>query len=405
MTCSLCLSALPVYAVADNSELENSLKTGWSYGTSSHHWYMNNPSGYDRSFFSIFGNMFADYNEALYYQLSGSTTRRTTGNSLYNYIVSINSELIKTSSDTSSYKWYLNNHSDYLKTIRDYLGESALSNVFTNTSSAVMHLGYIRSSLDSVVSSLASFDSPANVRSWNYIDGRSTQGNIGSPISGPFIISSDNGILYNWYINSLGSYELSKLNVSNFNLSDYLYYADHALTNIHTRLFTPRTYYPLYKIDNSSQSLSKQSINAFSIADILWNMQSQLLTVAARFNYLYADNNLIERKKANEAVTSSALDNFTGSGDASASVSDFGTLKDSVSAVKSGLSSSASASDVLGVFNSSDGFGWFSQATLDSLDTTSSSVRRVKAVRASSSTPLYDSNYNSLLEYLGISND
>lgn len=118
------------------------------------------------------------------------------------------------------------------------------------------------------------------------------------------------------------------------------------------------------------------------------------------FKYLYADDNSLNAKKANQGQENSVLTNFTGSGSASASVSDYNDIASASSAVKNGLSSNASPSNVLGVFNGNDGFGWFSPATLNSLDSVGAGTRSFKSTNTSNSYPLLDENMDAILRYL-----
>lgn len=118
------------------------------------------------------------------------------------------------------------------------------------------------------------------------------------------------------------------------------------------------------------------------------------------FKFLYADDNSLAAKKANQNQENSVLTNFTGSGSASASVSDYNDIASASSAVKNGLSSNASPSNVLGVFNGNDGFGWFSQSTLDSLDSVGVGSRSFKSTNSPNDTPLLDQNMDAILRYL-----
>ena len=87
---------------------------------------------------------------------------------------------------------------------------------------------------------------------------------------------------------------------------------------------------------------------------------------------VYASDDLIAAKEAQQPYEQQAIDDFTGSGSAASSTSDLGNLKSTSGAFKSGLSTSRSASDALSVFSSSSElWSWFSINTLNDLDHTS----------------------------------
>lgn len=117
--------------------------------------------------------------------------------------------------------------------------------------------------------------------------------------------------------------------------------------------------------------------------------------------YVFADNTTILAKTNNSGQTSSVITNFTGSGNASASVSDFADIASASSSVKNGIGSNASVSDVLGVFNNNDGFGWFSQATLNSLDNTGNN-RLLKSTNSGNDNPMYNKALGEILQYMGV---
>lgn len=84
-----------------------------------------------------------------------------------------------------------------------------------------------------------------------------------------------------------------------------------------------------------------------------------------KFEYLYASDDLIAAKDAQQPLEDQVLQDFTGNGSASAKLSDAASAKDASSALQSGLSTGYSASDALSVFNSFQAsdygfFAWFS---------------------------------------------
>lgn len=76
-------------------------------------------------------------------------------------------------------------------------------------------------------------------------------------------------------------------------------------------------------------------------------------------------------------VSEISNDFLSSNGDASVGLGDIGSSKQSVIALKDSLSGGASSSSLWSVLtNNSDGWGWFSQATMDDLDQTGSGNRR-----------------------------
>lgn len=77
-------------------------------------------------------------------------------------------------------------------------------------------------------------------------------------------------------------------------------------------------------------------------------------------------------------VSEVSNDFLSSSGDASVSLNDIGSSKQSVTALKDSLSGGVSASSLWSVLtSSSEGWGWFSQATMNDLDQTGSGNRRL----------------------------
>lgn len=161
------------------------------------------------------------------------------------------------------------------------------------------------------------------------------------------------------------------------------------------------TYNTQYFVDTYLNN-TKTSYRSFSIHDTLNLGFNNLLSNLGRLSFILADDDTIAAKQANKDQEQSVLSNFTGSGGAAASVSDFVGVKDGLSDFKSSLSGGAAASDVFDVFDSSsDGWSWFSSDTSNNLDNVQSgtSARRVKS--RTSSTPLIDAYYADVMSHLG----
>ena len=89
-----------------------------------------------------------------------------------------------------------------------------------------------------------------------------------------------------------------------------------------------------------------------------------------KFEDLYASDDLIAAKEAQQSTESQVLSDFTGSGSAAVSTNDLGLAKDTSNALSSGLNTGVSASESFKVFDpSSSLFTWFTNTTRDNLST------------------------------------
>lgn len=180
----------------------------------------------------------------------------------------------------------------------------------------------------------------------------------------------------------LNNYILSFINTPYSSYTSYRYNSD--TNKLAARLNSNDSYVQLYSVQDS--------INDFSQA-----VQLPL----GKLQFLLADDSSVSAKKANANQESAALTGFTGSGSAAASVSDINAVKDSVGALKGATSGGASFSQAFNIFGgNSDGWSWFTQATADSLDTTSSGSRMLRA-SVSNSHPYLDAYYSDIYSILG----
>lgn len=118
----------------------------------------------------------------------------------------------------------------------------------------------------------------------------------------------------------------------------------------------------------------------------------------SRLGFVLASDEEIEARQAAANNQEAVVDNFikpTGTG--SASASDFADVAAAGSSIKDALDSNVSAGNAFTSLNSnSDAWNWFSQSTLNSLDSSTSQNRK----SANSDTPLLDSYYSDLIETL-----
>ena len=138
------------------------------------------------------------------------------------------------------------------------------------------------------------------------------------------------------------------------------------------------------------------------------SMDYQYLSMALSLRLLssvYASPDLIAAKKAQQNYEDTALSDFTGSGSASASTSDLGSLNGASATLKSGLDTGASVSDGFSVFNpNSSLWGWFSQRNYNEINNLYVPDQR-NLFRGSSvsdiDTPYLDNNTNEFYNLLG----
>lgn len=146
---------------------------------------------------------------------------------------------------------------------------------------------------------------------------------------------------------------------------------------------------------------------AYSLMDYLYFLNGDLSLYLGKLQYYFADDDSIAAKKANQNQEQSVLTNFTGNGSASASVSDFTGAKDSLNSVKNGLATGTNISNILNIYNSDDGYSFFSQSVANDINGVSSSTNstRYKSNSVDSYyTPLLDEKMNALYSVMGVIN-
>lgn len=524
----LVFSQAPLAFATSNSPLENSLSSGWSKGSNSSNWgWWSSPSGSSTSWFTVFPNMLADWFQALYYSITGSTSRSVSGgvslfskfDSLVGYVDDIESSISKVSNLPAA-SWFTNisSYVDGLESTLDTISSrvnttnSRLNSVNTNLGnilSAIQNVvsdfdlttsqGFIWTKYDGTQSTItsgtsltdlvgmlggASGENSAGIYSkvsnidnylhssgsgylylsatrllnlvnrWDanipdienytaYLPNISEQSNgIHSDTSGilsrlngndSFAVSyiginnstatpmtrdnslstiKQNGNNFMQYIswrnqNRIGSYSNSGRDVTN--LGDMVKVLNNNLVQSFNAIYSPFSWYPYQSPDYSNGNFgTDNSVIAYSLMDSLYFINRNLSSFAGRLGFMLADDSSIAAKKANANQSEAVVNGFTGSGSASASVSDFNGVKDGVSSLKSSFSSSASPSAAFTPLSGSgDNWEWFSQTTLDSLDNTVSgdNNRLFKSSVQESDTPLLDEYYSYLFDFLGVNNE
>lgn len=158
---------------------------------------------------------------------------------------------------------------------------------------------------------------------------------------------------------------------------------------------------------NSLQSLvsfadpdSTVTFTPLSATDGLYKYLNAINTPLARLGYVLASDSRIEAQEASAANEQAVVDNFIDpNGSGAASTSDFDSIADFSSGYQSTFSSDASPTGIFNLFTS-DNMSWFSQETVNQLDT-SNSNNRAKSDNTFN-TPLLDQQINSIYEQLGV---
>lgn len=221
-----------------------------------------------------------------------------------------------------------------------------------------------------------------------------------SVLGGTFInslISSD-GYTITYPVNNVnGSVSLQSLSGLGSNIQ-YLPLFHTDLLNLSQRLQTLGTVYNFgyKKIDQSLDN----SVSLSLMDSITYGFRF-LTDYLSRLAFVNADDDIISRKLDNAFVNSTALDQFTGSGSSSASGSDFIDLSDSVGAVKNGFKTNVSPSSVLGVFDNSNGYSFWSDQTRTELNNSGGNRAMLRSRSDSTATPLYDQRLDYLLQLIG----
>lgn len=197
--------------------------------------------------------------------------------------------------------------------------------------------------------------------------------------------------LHNEFPNEYASIPADQILVDDYNLAALF----EAIT-ANTGIFESYAVHSYDFYDNVSYNLA-EGMNA--IQDAMSNMQDiadniELLTS------VYASEQEIEAREFAADNQQAIVDGFIDpDGDASASVNDYGTIKNASSDFKDAFNTGTSADGIWSVFDNSR-YNWFTQNTKNQLDTT-------PQTRANNDypTPLLDSYMHDLLSIIGVNND
>lgn len=121
---------------------------------------------------------------------------------------------------------------------------------------------------------------------------------------------------------------------------------------------------------------------------------------------MYASDDELAAKENQQQFEGQVLNDFTGSGSASASLGDVSAVKGVSTGVKSGLDSGYGVSSSMTVFGDASFWGWFSQENYNSLNNLySPSGTREQLRKSGDDLPYYNQNLNEIMSGGGAYND
>lgn len=294
-----------------------------------------------------------------------------------------------------------------ISVIKEVLGTSqeGSTGIWAQTTSMSRNLGLLQPDVSSILVSsnsiLSKLSVSGNIQNPIFVSGYGDNNVNGAP-GGNINFSEYSGFGQMWNINSnYGSYQFNSNNRS-LNLADYIVGLNNNMLQIGGFVKTPKTVYNIYTNDFSDGVANlNNTARSYSVMDYLFFLNREITQFSSRVGYMFADDSALAAKQANANQENAALTGFTGSGSAAASVSDINAVKDSVGALKGATSGGASFSQAFNIFGgNSDGWSWFTQATADSLDTTSNGSRMLRA-SVSDSHPYLDAYYSDIYSILG----
>lgn len=122
-------------------------------------------------------------------------------------------------------------------------------------------------------------------------------------------------------------------------------------------------------------SVPRDSIDSLDVSNNIY--LNNITKLFEQAKYMFFDDDSIQAKKDNASQTTAVITNFTGSGQASATANDYGTLSSGVNDVKGGMTTNVSADRAFDIFNNQSGYSFWSSETLNELNQSGNSQRTV----------------------------
>lgn len=179
--------------------------------------------------------------------------------------------------------------------------------------------------------------------------------------------------------------------------------------NFYIKINSNSQYYPitdtnLYYLDYNTEDYYKLMNNI-----ILEHLDKDIHSVDSNIDKLrrmYASDDELAAKENQQQFEGQVLNDFTGSGSASASLGDVSAVKGVSTGVKSGLDSGYGVSSSMTVFGDASFWGWFSQENYNSLNNLySPSGSREQLRKSGDDLPYYNQNLNEIMSGGGAYND
>lgn len=155
---------------------------------------------------------------------------------------------------------------------------------------------------------------------------------------------------------------------------DYLSLINSNILGVFSSIYTPTSRYRINRYDGSMENTSY--FYAYSLSDMLYAISQDLGSMIDKITFVIADDDTIAAKNANKPQEQAVLSEFTGTGNASASVGDYSDIASGLGSVKGGITTNVSVSNAFGIFNNSDGYNWFTSNTTNNLNTSGQNNRK-----------------------------
>lgn len=175
--------------------------------------------------------------------------------------------------------------------------------------------------------------------------------------------------------------------------------------------FTPSSTYYLRGSDVVCKRLDANSADAYKVNQLIAinhidNDIHDMSDDIDKLRRMYASDDELTAKENQQQFEGQVLNDFTGSGSASASLGDVSAVKGVSTGVKSGLDSGYGVSSSMTVFGDASFWGWFSQENYNSLNNLySPSGTREQLRKSGDDLPYYNQNLNEIMSGGGAYND
>lgn len=259
---------------------------------------------------------------------------------------------------------------------------TGLTNIKGDTGSIVTNTANTNTKLDTVITKLGILDdnyTPSNLIQIIY---RRNTGSYMYPNAEP--VTSNYNPLNVTYV-SADSNNQFRVQVAGTGAKRSIYtmlgYTNTNIVSLFSAMQTLGTTYRVQKLDYSdgTPQFDEEGTGwnyTYSLADQLHYMNVNMASFFSRMGFVLADDDTIAAKNANKPQEQAVLNQFTGTGNASASVSDYSDIASGLGSVKGGITTNVSVSNAFGIFNNNDGYNWFTSNTANNLNISGQNNRK-----------------------------